>query len=337
MVWLNALVASAGGAVLRDPEAGKEARPALDSAAGRRAAAVVRALADAPAANPALATADEEVARAAFQGSRGGFMVNWPYVLRGGRRRRWRTAALDPDVVADIGWARYPRVDAGMMPAARRSAGSTSPSAPSAARVRWRPRRSGCLTSTSSQAAYMVDAGNPAARAAVYDDAAVRRSFPMADLIRASIDGAAPRPQTPYYTDVSAARGAVLPPSRRRRPGAHPGTRGQAHRGACSTIACCCDRRRRRGRRADRASGAAPGLAAHGPGRGRHAGGHGLPHARRALAVALQLPPHRSRRPGARGPAQLRASSWATRCGGRTCARPCSSRWSRWRWSSCWA
>ena len=51
----------------------------------------------------------------------------------------------------------------------------------------------------------MLSAGNPAARAAVYDDPAVRARFPMADLIRASIEDAAPRPRTPYYADVSAA------------------------------------------------------------------------------------------------------------------------------------
>jgi multiple sugar transport system substrate-binding protein len=51
----------------------------------------------------------------------------------------------------------------------------------------------------------MIGAKNPAARATVYDDPEVRRIFPMADLIRQSINDSAPRPQTPYYTDVSSA------------------------------------------------------------------------------------------------------------------------------------
>jgi multiple sugar transport system substrate-binding protein len=62
-----------------------------------------------------------------------------------------------------------------------------------------------CITSLESQTQYMVKSKNPGARAAVYDNADVRKIFPMADDIRASIDGAAPRPKTPYYTDVSAA------------------------------------------------------------------------------------------------------------------------------------
>ena len=60
-----------------------------------------------------------------------------------------------------------------------------------------------CLTSLKSSVQYMVDSGNPAAKAAAYDDPAVRKAFPMADLIRQSINDAGPRPITPYYNDVS--------------------------------------------------------------------------------------------------------------------------------------
>ena len=62
----------------------------------------------------------------------------------------------------------------------------------------------------------MLDSGNPAARAAAYDDPAVREAFPMADLIRESIDDAGPRPITPYYSDVSAVGAADLASAGRR-------------------------------------------------------------------------------------------------------------------------
>ena len=45
-----------------------------------------------------------------------------------------------------------------------------------------------CITSVESQTEYMLAEGNPAARAAVFDDPEVREEFPMADLIRTSID-----------------------------------------------------------------------------------------------------------------------------------------------------
>src|SRR5690606_34779322 len=44
-VLINSLVASAGGAILESPEAGKNAVPAIDSAAGRAAARVIERLA----------------------------------------------------------------------------------------------------------------------------------------------------------------------------------------------------------------------------------------------------------------------------------------------------
>ena len=202
-VVISALVASAGGQVLERPEAGREARPALDGPAGRRAAEVIRRLGRSRAADPGLATADEEAARAAFQGPRGGFMVNWAYVY-GAASEAVESGALAKDVLDDIGWARWPRampdrpsrpplggIDLGVSAFARHPELAVDA-------VR-------CLTSAESQRRYMLKSKNPAARAAVYDDPEVRKVFPMADLIRESIGDAAPRSKTPYYTDVSAA------------------------------------------------------------------------------------------------------------------------------------
>jgi multiple sugar transport system substrate-binding protein len=202
MVWINALVASAGGAILRDPEAGKEARPGLDSQAGRLAAAVIRDLARSPAANPALDVSDEESARAGFQGEKGGFMVNWPYVY-GAAAEAVAAGTLSRAVLEDIGWARYPRVVAdreSRPPLGGIAIGVNRFSRQSELAV----RAIRCITSHESQRTYMLEAKLPAARSSVYLDLEVARAFPMAGLIRDSIDGSAPRPLTPYYPDVSA-------------------------------------------------------------------------------------------------------------------------------------
>ncbi len=129
MVWINSLVASAGGQVLEDPAAGKDATPTLDTDAGRKAAEIIRTVARNVAA-PGLSTAIEEDARAAFQSDTGGFMVNWPYVY-GAVLAGVEDGSLDQAVADDIGWARVPRVDEGTA-SAPRSAASTSGSAPSA-------------------------------------------------------------------------------------------------------------------------------------------------------------------------------------------------------------
>jgi multiple sugar transport system substrate-binding protein len=203
MVLISALVASAGGRILDDPEAGKEVRPAIDSFAGQRAAAILSRLARSPAANPGLSTADEEGTRAAFQAERGGFMVNWPYV-HGAAQEAVADGALDRAVLDDIGWARYPRVDAGTQ--SRPPLGGINIGIGAFSRHQDLALEAlRCITTQESMAEYMISAKNPSARAAVYDDPDVREIFPMADLIRQSIQDSQPRPKTPYYTDVSSA------------------------------------------------------------------------------------------------------------------------------------
>jgi multiple sugar transport system substrate-binding protein len=203
MVWINALVASSGGRILLNPEAGKHVTPGIDSHAGRKAAAIIGQLARSAAANPALSTADEEVARQSFQSSRGAFMVNWPYVY-GAAQAATASGALDRAVFDDIAWARYPRIEA--TAESRPPLGGIVLAVGAYAR---NPELSvdaiRCIASIQSQTRYMLRAKLPAARSVVYDDPEVRRAFPMADLIRDSIATAAPRPLTPYYTDVSAA------------------------------------------------------------------------------------------------------------------------------------
>ena len=112
MVWINSLVASAGGQVLEDPgrRQGRHARPSTPTPGGQ-AAEIIRTVARNVAA-PGLSTAIEEDARAAFQSDTGGFMVNWPYVY-GAVLAAVEDGSLDQAVVDDIGWARVPRVDEG--------------------------------------------------------------------------------------------------------------------------------------------------------------------------------------------------------------------------------
>ena len=68
--------------------------------------------------------------------------------------------------------------------------------------------------SEENQAYYFVSNGNPAAKASVYDDPEVVEAFPMAPVIRESLEQAAARPQTAYYSEVSSSLQRVYhPPS----------------------------------------------------------------------------------------------------------------------------
>jgi multiple sugar transport system substrate-binding protein len=202
MVWINSLVASAGGEIVEDPEAGRDATPTIDTDAGRSAATIIHRLAT-EAANPQLSTAIEETARAGFQGDNGGFMVNWPYIY-GAAKTAVEDGSLDQAVLDDIGWARVPRVD-GDTDSAPPLGGIGLGVGAFGDHTDMAVEAAGCITSVESQTEYMLGEGNSGARAAVFDDPEVREAFPMADLIRDSIDTAAPRPRSSYYPDISAA------------------------------------------------------------------------------------------------------------------------------------
>jgi multiple sugar transport system substrate-binding protein len=201
MVWINALVVSAGGQIITNVEAGKDATPAIASPAGDAAAKIVGSLARSPAAPPAMSTAGEEEARSAFQGDRGMFMVNWPYVYSAAQGDA-KAGAIQQSVVDDIGWARYPESVAGKV--SKPPLGGINLAIGAFTQYPTQALQLvKCVTSLQSNIDYMLDSGNPAAKAAAYDDPQVRKVFPMADLIRDSINGAGPRPITPYYNDVS--------------------------------------------------------------------------------------------------------------------------------------
>ncbi|MFC4070517.1 extracellular solute-binding protein [Actinoplanes subglobosus] len=204
MVWVNALVASAGGSILQpgsENVPADQVRGGLNSEAGAQAARIMHDLAVSPAAPAGFSTAGEEDSRAAFQAADGGFMVNWPYV--------W--AAFDSAIAEgslpagfkdDVGWAAYPRVDAGTESASPSGGLGLSISAFSG-RQDLAVQAIRCLASAQSQTEFMKTAGNPAALASVFDDPGIREMFPMADEIRTGLDAATPRPVSPYYGDVT--------------------------------------------------------------------------------------------------------------------------------------
>jgi multiple sugar transport system substrate-binding protein len=203
MVWINALVLSAGGAILQNNDAGRDATPVINSPAGQRAATIIRKLATSKAADPALSNDDEEPSRAVFDGPTGGFMLNWPYVYAA-IQGNVKDGSVPASVLSDIGWARYPRVDAG------------TPSQPPLGGIHLAISKFSrhqalafqaikCLTSAAEEKVNMLKSGNPVANGTVYDDPDIQKQFPMASLMRDSINSAGPRPVTPYYGDVSSA------------------------------------------------------------------------------------------------------------------------------------
>ena len=201
-VWINALVESAGGHVITDPAANPEdIQLGLTDEAGMLAAEVMRGVADAGVGGPALSTAGEDANATGFEGDNAGFQVNWPFVWPRALSKV-EAGTMDASVPEDYGWALYPQViegDDSKPPLGGINIGvgafSKHPDLAYAAAE--------CATSEENQSYYFVSNGNPAARTAVYDDPEVIEKFPMAPVIQESLEQAAPRPQTAYYSEVS--------------------------------------------------------------------------------------------------------------------------------------
>ncbi len=205
-VWINALIESGGGQIITNPGAvGENVQLGLDTEAGRNAARIIHQVARTGVGGPALSSSNEETALDLF-GTEGssGFLVNWPYV--------WAALAeRQVDFADDIGWARYPQAMPGRdskppLGGIILGVNAASDNKPGA----WKAIE--CITSQENQIQYMLGTGNPAARRAVYDDPRVRKQFPMAALIRESLEAGGPRPVTQYYGDISTALQRVWSP-----------------------------------------------------------------------------------------------------------------------------
>nr|WP_253942708.1 extracellular solute-binding protein [Nocardioides sp. zg-1230] len=195
-VWINALISGAGGEIASQTEQGADAQIDIDSDAGRQAAQVIADLASSDAAPADLSIAQEGQAAATFGGDRGAFMVNWTYILNG--------AGYSDEVVDDLGWARYPRSVEGeesRPPYGGIGIGVSEFSADKDLAV----GALECLTSPENQALNAELTGNMPSSAAGYDQPNVQELFPgdLLELFQQSLESAAPRTPTPYWSDIS--------------------------------------------------------------------------------------------------------------------------------------
>ncbi|WP_069386289.1 extracellular solute-binding protein [Cellulosimicrobium cellulans] len=201
-VWINALVEGGGGQVVEDPEApAEEIELGLESDAGREAARIMGEIGSSGLGGPGLPSENESASLELFQGDDASFMVNWPFVWSS-TQDAVESGALDQAVLDDIGWALYPQTVEGED--ARPPYGGISLGVGAfGAHPDLAYEAAECIVRPEHQAAYFVTDGNPPASTAAYEDPDVQETFPMADLIRDSLEQAAPRPKTPFYNEVS--------------------------------------------------------------------------------------------------------------------------------------
>ncbi|WP_040160393.1 extracellular solute-binding protein [Mobilicoccus massiliensis] len=195
-VWINALIESGGGHIVQNEGASAdELKLGLDTPQGKKAAEIIGSIARSGVGGPAMGSSDETAALDGFAGG-GAFLVNWPYT--------WAALPEKGTDLNDIGFARYPQVEAGKQsrpPLGGIELGVNAASQNPAAA--WEAIQ--CITSEENQKAYMLGTGNPAARKKVYDDPEIQKEFPTAKLIRESLDAGGARPSSQYYGDISTA------------------------------------------------------------------------------------------------------------------------------------
>jgi multiple sugar transport system substrate-binding protein len=199
VVWINALISGAGGALISDASAGVDAKVDVNSKAGDDAANVINELAHSKAAPPDLTVSQEGQAGSAFGAANGAFMVNWTYI--------WHNYdATQPDVAKDIGYAMYPETvqgDTSRPPYGGIGIGVSSYSK----HVDLASQAAACIVKPENQGVNAVLTGNMPASEAGYQDPALEKLYPpqLLKLFQASLNAAAPRSVTPYWSDISGA------------------------------------------------------------------------------------------------------------------------------------
>ncbi len=199
VVWINALIAGAGGTIIKDAQKGIDATITIDSPAGDQAAKVIQELSGSKAAPPDISVSTEGTAGSTFGGPKGAFMVNWTYIWH-----NYDESA--PDVAKDIGYTRYPETVQGK-PSRPPYGGIGVGVSAYSNHVDDAMQALDCITSPKQQGINAELTGNMPSSPAGYKYPPLAKIYPpsLMRLFQESVDAAAPRSLTPYWSDISSA------------------------------------------------------------------------------------------------------------------------------------
>lgn len=194
VVWTNQMIASAGTEILSGPEAIELAR-----APSERALSIMGKLSNSPVADPSITTSDEDSGRLAFQSGSSAFMVNYPFVYPSAESEA-------PDVFKVMKAAKYPRVDRNR-PSAPPIGGINLAVSAFSDNKELAFEAIECLVQPENQLEIASAGGLPPVREDLYDSKEIDKVYPgFAELVRASIETAVPRPsESPAYQDIALA------------------------------------------------------------------------------------------------------------------------------------
>jgi multiple sugar transport system substrate-binding protein len=198
VVWINALIAGAGGNIVTETEKGIDASIDIDSDAGQQAAEIIEKLAHSSAAPADLSVSNEGTSGSTFGSKVGAFLTSWTYI--------WTNYSAQPDVAKDIGYARYPQSVEGEESHPPYGGIGVGVSAYSD-HVDEAMQAVECITNPDNQGINAELTGNMPASAAGYDDPKLSEIYPedLLQLFQDSLNAATPRSVTPYWSDISGA------------------------------------------------------------------------------------------------------------------------------------
>lgn len=196
-VWINALIEGAGGQLVENAEQGVDLDLTIDSEQGAEAAKIIEKLASSEAAPADLSVSNEGTAGSTFGGDKGSFLVNWTYIFK-------NYDETDPDVAKDIGYTRYPQTVEGeesRPPYGGIGIGVSEFSDDKELAL----EAAACLVEPENQGINAEMTGNMPASTAGYDYPPLAEMYPedLLKLFQDSVDAAAPRSVTPYWSDIS--------------------------------------------------------------------------------------------------------------------------------------
>jgi len=210
-VWVNAMIASAGGRVLSD-----DGQRVVLGPAAAKGVSLIGQLARSPAADPSLGVQQEDQNRLAFETGKAAFELNYPFVYPSARQNA-------PAIAKKMGWAEYPRVDAKLP--SRPPVGGVDLAVSAFSQHKQQAFDAiQCLRDRDNQLRNAVNGGLPPTLASLYrDPRLIKGGYPFAAEILDSLQRGGVRPKTPAYQSVSVAISTSLyPPS-----AAGPGRLGQ--------------------------------------------------------------------------------------------------------------
>ncbi len=199
-VWINAMIESAGTHVLAGPT-----EVDLEQGPTEEAIATMAEFASSPVAPPNVDTSTEDTARLGFEAGEASFMINYPFVYPSASENA-------PDVFKQMAATKYPAVMEGM-PSRPPLGGINLGVSKFSANPDLTFDAITCLVKPENQLIAATLGGLPPVTEAVYDSPGIEKAYPgFSDVIRQSIEDAAPRPLTPAYTDLSLALQRALHP-----------------------------------------------------------------------------------------------------------------------------